>query len=214
MSKTWLITRREYLTRVRNRTFLLSTFLFPLVIILFIVGSVMIATQTHTRHHIAVIDANGYFKDYLKSDSSLSFDFSPGTDTLNYEQKGCSAVLIIPLLPEDSLTIYRLKFKKQLGLASMGDLENRINNAITDHLIYEKTSISKGRLDTLRQRSRIAQIRSYEDNGKTAKASNQGASSAIGYVCAILIYILTFVYGAMVMRGVMEEKTNRIAEVV
>ena len=214
MSKTWLITRREYLTRVRNRTFLLSTFLFPLVIILFIVGSVIIATQTRTRHHIAVIDANGYFKDYLKSDSSLSFDFSPGIDTLNYEQKGCSAVLIIPPLPEESLTVYRLKFKKQLGLTSMGDLENRINNAITDHLIYEKTAISKGRLDTLRQRSRIAQIRSYEDNGKTAKASNQGASSAIGYVCAILIYILTFVYGAMVMRGVMEEKTNRIAEVV
>src|SRR6267142_1681718 len=96
MSKIWLITRREYLTRVRNRTFLLSTFLFPLVIILFIVGSVLISLQTHSRQRIAVVDANGYFKDYLKSDSSLSFDFSAGIDTLNYADKGSTAVLIIP----------------------------------------------------------------------------------------------------------------------
>ena len=66
MSKIWLITRREYLTRVRNKTFLLSTFLFPLVIIIFIVGSVVISTRTHTRARIAVVDANGYFKTPLQ----------------------------------------------------------------------------------------------------------------------------------------------------
>ncbi|HVU99303.1 MAG TPA: ABC transporter permease [Puia sp.] len=213
-NKIWLITRREYLTRVRNRTFLLSTFLFPLVIILFIAGSVMIATQTHTHHKIAVVDANGYFKDYLRSDSSLSFDFSPGIDTLNYADRGNTAVLIIPPLPEDNVTIYRLKFKKQLGPAAKDDLENRVNNAITDHLIYEKTSVSRIQLDTLRSRSKIAALRTFDDNDKKARASNQNAAGAIGYVCAILIYMLTFIYGAMVMRGVMEEKTNRIAEVV
>src|SRR5215475_5297228 len=140
MSKIWLITRREYLTRVRNKTFLLSTFLFPVVIILFIVGSVLISMQTHTRARIAVIDANGYFKDYLKSDSAMSFDFSPGIDSANYGQRGCTAVLIIPALPEGQKTDCRLKYKKQLGLAGNEDLNHRINNAITDHLIYEKTS--------------------------------------------------------------------------
>ena len=83
-NKIWLITRREYFTRVRNKTFLLSTFLLPLMLILFIVGSVLVASQGHSRHRIAVVDANGYFKDYLKSDSSISFDFSGGMDTLNY----------------------------------------------------------------------------------------------------------------------------------
>ncbi len=214
MKKIWLITRREYTTRIRNKTFLISTFLLPLVFVIFIAGSVLISTQTHTRHRIAVIDANGYFKDYLKSDSAMSFDFSPAIDSTNYEQKGCTAVLIIPLLPEDQKTIYRLKYKKQLGLAGTSDLENRVNNAITDHLIYEKTAISRGKLDTIRHNSDIAQITSYEDQGKTAKASNSGMSFAFGYISGFLIYLLTFIYGAMVMRGVMEEKTNRIAEVV
>src|ERR1700732_5094547 len=101
MNKTWLITKREYFTRVRNKTFLISTFLFPLLIVVFIAGSVLLGLQGKTRHRIAVIDANGFFKDYLKSDSTLSFDFTPGLDTLNYEKKGCSAALIIPPLKED-----------------------------------------------------------------------------------------------------------------
>lgn len=207
--------RREYLSRVKNRTFLLSTFLLPFVIILFMVGSVAISEQTKTRHRIAVIDANGYFKDYLKSDSSIGFVFSPEIDSNNYAQKGCTSVLIIPQLPEDKKTIYRLKYKKQLGLTGSADLQGRINNAITDHLIYEQTKISRTQLDSIRAQSNIAELRSYEDHGGgSVKESSQGLSFIIGYASGILIYLLTFVYGAMVMRGVMEEKTNRIAEVV
>ena len=213
-NKIWLITRREYATRVRNKTFLLSTFLLPLAIILFITISVWISLQGKSQHRIAVIDANGYFKDYLKSDSSISFNFSSDLDTLNYAEKGNTAVLIIPVLPEGQKTIYRLKYKKQLALEGIGDLEGRINNAIVDHMIYQKTSVSRAKLDSVRKTADIAELRSYEDQGKIAKASNQGASTAIGYICGTLIYMLTFIYGAAVMRGVMEEKTTRIAEVV
>jgi ABC-2 type transport system permease protein len=214
MNKIWLITKREYLTRVRNKTFLLSTFLLPLMIVLFIAGSILLALHGKTRHRIAVIDSNGYFKEYLKSDSSISFYFSAGLDTLNYEQKGCTALLIIPVLKENQKTVYRLKYKKQLGLAGVSDLEDRINHAITDHLIFEKTNISREKLDSIRQHSNIAVLQSFEDSGKTAKASSQGLAYGIGYASGLLIYILTFIYGAAVMRGVMEEKTNRIAEVM
>jgi ABC-2 type transport system permease protein len=214
MSKIWLITKREYRTRVRNKTFLLSTFLLPLVIVLFIVGSVLLAVKGKSRHTIAVIDANGYFKDYLKSDSSINFLFPTDLDTLNYEQKGATAALIIPSLQEDRKTIYRLKYKKQLGLAGVEELKEKINSAITDHMIYEKTNVSRQRLDSIREGSHIAELQTYEDHGKESKASSQGLAYAIGYASGFLIYLLTFIYGAAVMRGVMEEKTNRIAEVI
>jgi len=214
MNKIGLIIRREYLTRIRNKTFLISTFLLPLVIVLFIAVTVFLAMKGRTSHRIAVIDQNGYFKDYLKSDSTILFDFSPGIDTLNYAEKNCSAVLIIPVLSEGQKTIYRLKYKKQLGLANVDLLEKRINSAITDHLIYTKTNISRSRLDSIRAASDIGELQTYSDEGKKAQASSQGLSYAIGYVCGFLIYLLTFIYGAMVMRGVMEEKTSRIAEVI
>jgi|KBSMisStaDraftv2_1062788.scaffolds.fasta_scaffold40304_2 ABC-2 type transport system permease protein len=214
MKKIGLIIRREYMTRIRNKTFLISTFLLPLLIVVLIAGTVFLAIKGKTNHHIAVIDQNGYFKDYLKSDSSLYFDFSPGIDTLNYSQKNCSAVLIIPQLSEGQKTIYRLKYKKQLGLSNISDLEKRISTAITDHLIYSRTSITRARLDSIRAAADIAELQTYSDEGKNSRASSQGFAYGIGYVCGFLIYLLTFIYGAAVMRGVMEEKTSRVAEVI
>jgi ABC-2 type transport system permease protein len=214
MNKIGLIIRREYITRVRNKTFLLSTFLLPLVIILFIAGTVFLAIKGRTNHRIAVSDANGYFKDYLKSDSAIFFDFTPGIDTLNYAEKNCSAVLIIPTLNEGQKTIYRLKYKKQLGLTNIDDLEKRINSAITDHLIFTKTNITRSHLDSIRASSDIAELQTFSDEGKNTHSSSQGLAYGIGYACGFLIYLLTFIYGAMVMRGVMEEKTSRVAEVI
>ena len=122
--------------------------------------------------------------------------------------------MIIPDLKEGQKTIYRLKYKKQLGLANIDDLEKRINSAITDHLIYTKTNITRSRLDSIRAASDIGELKTFSDEGKKSEASSQGLSYAVGYVCGFLIYLLTFIYGAMVMRGVSEEKTSRVAEVI
>jgi ABC-2 type transport system permease protein len=214
MSKIWLVTKREYLTRVRNKTFLLTTFLLPLMIVLFVIGAVFIAVSGKSHNRVMVSDANGYFKEYLKSDSTITFDFSPDIDTLNYAEKGCTAALIIPMLKEDQRTIYRLKYKKQLGFAGEEDLSGKMRSAITDHMIFEKTALTRGKLDSIRSKSDIAELRTYEDRGKESKESKQGFLYLIGYVSGFLIYLLTFLYGAAVMRGVMEEKTNRIAEVI
>jgi ABC-2 type transport system permease protein len=214
MKKMWLITRREYLTRVRNKTFLLSTFLLPVVFILFIAGAVLIQLKTKSHNRIAVVDANGYFSDYLKGDSAISFDFSPGIDTLNYEQRGCTAVLIIPKLPDSGNTHLRLKYKKALGIEQASALNDHLKDAVTDRMIFEKTTISRSKLDSIRTAAPTTTVDNYEDHGGTAKASSQTSAYIIGYVSGILIYLLTFIYGAAVMRGVMEEKTNRIAEVM
>jgi ABC-2 type transport system permease protein len=210
----WLITRREYLTRVRNKTFLISTFLLPVVFILFIFGAALIQAKTKSHPQIAVIDANGFFKDYLKGDSALTFDFSPGIDTMNYGQHGCSAVLIIPKLPDSGTAALRLKYKKSLGLEQTTALKDHLRDAVTDHMIFEKTTVSRAKLDSIRDEAPVTEVKSFEDLGTTTKASDTTAATAIGYTSGILIYLLTFIYGAAVMRGVMEEKTNRIAEVM
>src|SRR5690242_18876848 len=100
MNEIGLIIRREYFTRIWNESFLLSTFLLPVFIVMVITGTVYLGIKGRTNHRIAVADQNRYFKDYLKSDSSISFDFSPLIDTLNYAEHNCSAVLIIPALNE------------------------------------------------------------------------------------------------------------------
>src|SRR6185312_13996970 len=161
MSKMWLITRREYLSRVRRKTFLLSTFLLPVVFILFIAGAVLIQLKTKLHHEVAVVDANGFFKDYLKSDSTISFVFSPDIDTTNYATKGCSAVLIIPKIAAGGKTECRLKYKKSLGIEQTSALEDHVHQAVTDHMIYEQTSVSRAKLDSIRSQADITDVRSF-----------------------------------------------------
>jgi ABC-2 type transport system permease protein len=69
-------------------------------------------------------------------------------------------------------------------------------------------------VDSIHKASQYAELKAYEDKGNSSKESNAGLAMGIGYASGFLIYLTLFIYGTMVMRGVMEEKTNRIAEVI
>src|SRR6187402_658177 len=115
MSKIGLIIQREYFTRVRNKTFILSTFLLPIMMILFIFGSVFFAVRSREKQKVAVVNDPGFFKQNLKSDSSLViFDFAAGIDSTNYVDKGFDGILILPV--EAGNIQYELRSKKQFGL--------------------------------------------------------------------------------------------------
>ena len=213
MNKIWLIIKREYITRVRNKTFLISTFLLPIVMILFIFGSVLIAVSSKSKIKVAVANDPGYLKNSVKSDSSsISFDFNAGVDSLNYLSKGYDAVLYVPSGNSNNYAIYS---KKQLGLETESRITNRLNKAIENNLLLLK-GIHKETLDSITAQTKDAvelNNRVLDESGKV-KEANAGLAYGIAFGAGILIYITMIVFGAMVMRGVMEEKTNRIAEVI
>jgi len=213
MNKTWIIIKREYLTRVKKRTFLLSTFLFPVVLMLFIAGSVFFAVQSRKMHRVAVANDPGYFKSNLESDSSIViFDFSQGVDSNNYEKKGYDGILY---LAKDSSRSYKLISKKSFGLGANSFVRSQINKAIEHHELEER-GISKKTLDSIYSNADNAvslEERVKKEDGQSEQ-TNAGLAYGIGFGSGILIYITMFIFGAMVMRGVMEEKMNRVAEVI
>ena len=214
MNKIWLIIKREYIVRVRNKTFLISTFLLPIVMILFIFGSVFIAVASKSKLKVAVANDPGYFKNSVKSDSSsITFDFVTGIDSLNYDKKGYDAVLYIPV--NGTSNKYAIYSKKQLGLETEGRITNKLNKAIENNLLLQK-GIHKETLDSITAETKDAvdlNNRVLDESGKV-KEANAGLAYGIAFGSGLLIYITMIVFGAMVMRGVMEEKTNRIAEVI
>lgn len=214
MGKIRIIIEREYLTRVRNKTFILSTFLLPIMMILFIFGSVFFAVQSVDMQKIAVVNDPGYFSKYLRSDSSkVAFDFTSGVDSSNYILKGYDGILYLP--DGNNARDYELLSKKQLGLTPKEYIERQLNKAIENHLL-EENGIDKSMLDSISRASNShARLNNKisGEKGKT-KESNAGLAYGIGFGSGILIYITMFIFGSMVMRGVMEEKTNRIAEVI
>jgi ABC-2 type transport system permease protein len=216
MNKTWLIIQREYTTRVKNKRFLIVTFLMPLLVVGLIAASAYLSISGIEHRKIAVVDPNGFIKTSLKNTNQITFDFSSNVDTLNYADKGFTDILIFPKFEHQKKTDYILRSKKSMGLMLQQSIVNNINSAIEDQMLQE-AGIQQSTLDSIHKASQFAELKAYEDKGTNAgasKESNAGLAMGIGYASGLLIYITMFIYGAMVMRGVMEEKTNRIAEVI
>ena len=215
MRKVWLIIKREYLTRVRNKTFILSTILLPLFFIGFIAASTYLSIKGDSKYTIAVNDQNGIFKTSFKSDKSITYEFPAGVNQNNFKEKGYSGLLNIPLNFDSANDSITLVSDKALGFSTEDRIKDQINLAIKNRAFLEK-NIDKKILDSINDLDEedLYQFRPVIKKGNTTEKANSGLAYGIGFGSGILIYITLFIYGAAVMRGVMEEKMNRIAEVI
>ena len=215
MNKIALIARREFLTRVQKKTFLLTTILLPLLFFGFYALMIYFSVSTDEVYNIAVADEANIFKGKIEGDENVTFTFVKDQSSALLKQqveKGkYDGYAFIPrgtkILDQVSIPVVT---KKSVGLMSRGKIEDKLNNALEQQRLLE-LNISKSQLDSAKKEGDInfSTIEGKNDSGEEA-----GISYAIGYISGFLIYIVLFIYGAMVMRGVMEEKVSRIAEVI
>ena len=210
MNKIWLVIKREYLTRVRNKTFLLSTFLFPIIIVAFIIGSTFLAIKSRNKVKIAVVNDPGFLQKNLESDSSsVIFEYPSDVNSSNYESKGYVGLLKVN--NDTASEKYVIESKKSLSIETMSYVKRQMKKAI-EYKMLQENNIERKILDSISTASEeVARVTNQLETGKEA---NNKLPYIIGFGCGIIIYITMFVFGAMVMRGVMEEKTSRIAEVI
>lgn len=218
MNKIRLIIGREYLTRIRKKTFILSTVLFPLLYLGLILGTGYITAKSGRKMHVAVIDSSGYFTkakidslNLLDSSSRLSLvTASASSLESNLEKSGYDGFIVVPTTVawDKPLPFLKLNTTHTMSMEGTAPVQSKIN-ALWMSIKNEKLGIDAEKKRILEQNNIII----VPENIKDRKA-NSGVATAIGSVSAILIYIILLLYGSQVMMGVMEEKTNRIAEVI
>ncbi|MBD0333370.1 MAG: ABC transporter permease, partial [Chitinophagaceae bacterium] len=215
MNKIPLIIKREYLSRVRKKTFILSTILTPLLFAGIMGAVVLITIKNSTHHTVAVVDPEGYLKSSLESGKNVSYKFDTTADTGNYVAKGYTAILFAPHTGINQTNNFKLISEKSLSRMASDEIENDISHALENNMISQELKIDPARIDSIKAKAEQIKIdaEKKDEYGKL-KESNFGIASSVGYITAFLIYITLFIYGVMVMRGVMEEKTSRIAEVI
>ncbi|MEO5500175.1 MAG: ABC transporter permease [Ginsengibacter sp.] len=215
MNKVWLVSKREYLTRVRNKTFILSTILLPLFFIGFFFASAYLSRQSNEKQKVAVQDDNGIFKNSFQDDRSVTYEFPKDVNINNYKEKGYAAFLKIPSDYSSKNDSISLVSEKQLGMNTEDKIKDQINNAISNRAFLQN-NIDRKILDSINKLNEDDMYRFSPviKQGNKTEQSNAGLSYGIGFGSGILIYMTLFIYGAAVMRGVMEEKMNRIAEVI
>jgi ABC-2 type transport system permease protein len=215
MNKIWLVIKREYLTRVRNRTFILSTILLPLFFVGFIFASAYFSIKSTEKQKVAVSDSNGIFRNSFQNGDLITYEYPSDVNANNFKDKGYSAFLQIPQNYNSGADSISLISTKQLGIDAEDKIKDQINDAIRNQA-FLKNNIDKKVLDSINKldEDQSYKFRTVVKQGNKTEKSNAALSYGIGYGSGFLIYITLFIYGAAVMRGVMEEKMNRIAEVI
>ena len=215
MNKIWLIIQREYLSRVRKKTFILSTILFPLGFVAIFGVIIFITVKNISHEKVAVVDPAGYLKSSLESSKTITYDFTAGVDTGNFVQKGYSAILFAPGAGINQTPNFKLVTQKSMNRIASSKIEKDLSRALENNMISQELKIDPRRIDSIKSRAEAVELRSEKKGeGGELQSSNFNAANGIGYAISFLIYITLIIYGTMVMRGVMEEKTNRIAEVI
>ena len=219
MHKIILIIKREFLTRVRKRTFIIGTILFPLLYLGLIFGTGYIADKTKEDMKIALIDKSGLFTDKLiksvnGSDTSNTLQLvsnSPEVIKSSFDSLGYDGYIIIPenfnwKTGIDSSNIM-VNTKKSFGIGAITPVEKKINN-IWNRIKHDSLGLDRNKEAILNNSV------SLKLNNEKNKNANAGIATVIGYVSGFLMYFILLLYGSQVMMGVTEEKTSRIAEVV
>jgi ABC-2 type transport system permease protein len=214
MNKTWLIIKREYLSRVRKKTFILSTILTPLLFVALIGGVIFFTVRNIRNEKIAVVDPKGILKANLENSKTVSYEFRSDVDTGNFREKGFSALLYPPRTGINQTGEFRIVTQKSLSRFANDRIKDDITRSLENNAIADSLKIDPKVIETLKKGAGAKIEFKKVDELEKVSGSDFELASLIGYLTAFLIYITLFVYGVMVMRGVMEEKTNRIAEVM
>lgn len=213
-NKTGLIISREYFTRVKKKSFLITTILVPIVIIAFYAIIIAITIKgSDEKHKLAVIDESGLLlKNNAVGNSEMVFikNETEASFTKKYKEEAYDAFLYIPRINIDSPENIRLHSAASVSLPLIKSVEKRVNEAIENERL-KASAISES--DYKKIASDI-NIENTIDTETGSKKSVAGIAYAVSFACGILIYMMMIIYGTQVMRGVSEEKTNRIAEVI
>ena len=211
MKQLRLIIIREYLTRIRNKSFLLMTFLSPLaVVVMSLLIGYLTQLNNNTQRHIEVLDESGYFQEIFQKDANLSVSYHTEGDLEQLKQAARSDNSYRLLYIDKQAVHFQFFSEDPPSVTFVESLQGKLEKGLFRHNL-EQASITSSQIDEAQQRVSIA----------LANFSGDESSQTLGWLKLIfggtagyLLMMFIVIYGNMVMRSVIEEKVNRIMEVI
>lgn len=210
--KTAIIIKREYLSRVKKRSFIITTLLLPILFIVFLLGTSYLAAKSTREKKVIVKDESGYFTNKLKSSKTVLYSYSQepieGLKERLYNDS-FTALIYIPAFNLDQKQKFQIYSNENLGT----EVENNLNEQANNIVRGERIKIAG--IDEQKYKDASTDMVTFDNIvGKEQKKGNTNLASIVGMASGFLLYLFMLLYGASVMTSVMEEKTNRIAEII
>lgn len=238
MNRTILVIKREYLSRVQKKSFIIMTILGPILMAALFIVPAYLAQMSDETKQVAILDETGWFINKFENSDNFTFEYvveDLETAKLNLSASKGYALLYIPR-PSASIPSAAVVYsEKQVSL----DLKSYIKNVMSKEVenqklgaeilkeinrvnpqykasdadsIAKESRISEEILKNIKTNITLTSIQMGEEG--TEKKSFTEVSMGVGMFAGILIYFFIFLFGAQVMRGVIEEKVSRIVEVI
>ena len=212
------IISREYLTRVKKKSFLLTTFLVPIFFAaVCILPSVIMVMAKEKGKEIAIVDQSGLVKPYLVDNKSVTYSFYDGPidDKQSFvNEKGVDALVMISAIDSVSKTLSVASYsEKPLSIDLTEEVRSKVNDAVEDYRISQYDIAD---LKTIMEEIRVNTPMStyvFDDSGQEKESSFE-VPMIISMVLSMIIYIFVMMFSGMVMQSVIEEKSSRVVEVL
>jgi ABC-2 type transport system permease protein len=219
MNKVSVIIQREYLTRVRKKSFIIMTILAPvLMAAIIIVPTVVMLNQEQDYKKIAVVeDGSDLFKNVLTDRKDVDFVYLENVKLSDlqssFEQAGYYGILYISPEVINVPNAVQLISKNQPPIGLLEYIESSLEKEIEKQklLAYNIENLDEI-MKSVNTNVSIQTIRI--DKSGNVKQTSTGIAMALAYLSGFLMYMLVFIFGSQVMRGVIEEKTSRVVEVI
>ncbi|MFN8257956.1 MAG: ABC transporter permease [Bacteroidales bacterium] len=212
--KIYHIISREYLTRVRKKSFIVMSILGPvLMAAMIIVPAILASMESDKLKTVAIADYSGKYKNSFKEKENLKFEYIDVNKVeelkKTFSKSGYYALLLIP--DSSKSTEIQLLSDEQPDMNTKmyisGQMEGKIRSEKLRALGFDEEKLNK-----INPSVNIKTIKIKDDGSE--EISSTEIIMAIGFIAALVIYMFIFIYGAQVMRGVIEEKTSRVVEVL
>ncbi len=218
MNKILLIIEREFMSRVKKKSFIIMTLLTPILFAAMMVIPNLLATMESTSlTKIAVIDDSKQFEGKIKETDYIKLEFLSNKTAenikKNFEESGYYALLYInknAISNPDSIILYS---NKQPSIDVVSHISNSIEKEIeTQKLKTYKIDNIEEIIKSIKTKVDVRTIKLTKEGEE--KESNTFGTAAIAYVMGLMMYMMVLLFGTQVMQGVIEEKTNRVVEVI
>ena len=219
MNKILLIIKREYLSRVRKKSFIIMTILGPVLMACLILAPILLMDSSdEEKKEVWVCDENNLFEPQFEDIDGTDYQFFKNDIIQVKERFNTSdgyALVHIPTFENESIDVLESSVKvyvrKPMSFSNQNQISNNIESVIESIKLKEE-GLTRDIIDRTRSNVNLNTIILGESGSE--KTGSTEVSMGISMFGGFLIYIFIFLYGAMVMRGVMEEKTSRIVEII
>ena len=213
-----LIIAREYLTRVRKKSFILLTILLPILMAAIIMLPVllMINSEKKQHTHVLVVDETEIFLNAFEPNDNVTFSYASGDintfkqDILQNDKYNC----ILHILDNSQALKSNLYYKDKVPNSLPSYIERQMDDIFFDRILQDSLHINPAQFEKLQELTKAEVTTIQMDDKGNERENIAEINEVIGMVCGFFIYFIIIIFASQVLRGVLEEKTSRIVEVI